>query len=270
EAHPREDAEADPEPVKQRTVEQQKKQDNIVAQNKRLNGEESNRSRSQSRRARRKRIEKMQDDGKFMKTNSLPALEEADANQELQAMGPFERIGPDSTSMDGPVTMARAERGEIPVRGTHPGQPYYMKPKQEASSELKDTDGLKLSLEANLDIEIELKASIRGDLTLSLLPCAQRYPRTPHHCSAVPLLYPMIPLPCHAVEIESHLSPSGKGIQVQEEKTPNLPALPSSLPCKHQHQHQHQHKQLQNSEEENNLLRHTPESNCWQRMIREE
>ncbi|KAI6855119.1 hypothetical protein KC338_g8985 [Hortaea werneckii] len=168
-ARPQEDAEADPEPVKQRTVEQQKKQDNIVAQNRRLNGEETNQSRSQSRRARRKRIQKMQDDGKFMKTNSLPALEEADANQELKAMGPFERIGPDSTSMDGPVTMARAERGEIPVRGTHPGQPYYMKPKQEASSELKDTDGLKLSLEANLDIEIELKASIRGDLTLSLL-----------------------------------------------------------------------------------------------------
>lgn len=36
-------------------------------------------------------------------------------------------------------------------------------------SKLKDTEGLKLSLEANLDIEIELKASIRGDLTLSLL-----------------------------------------------------------------------------------------------------
>lgn len=126
-----EDAQADPEPVKQRTVEQQKKQDNIIAQNKRLNGEESNRSRSQSRRARRKRIEKQQDDGKFMKTSSLPALEEADANQELKAMQPFERIGPDSTSMDGPVTMARAERGEIPVRGTNPGQPYYMKPKQE-------------------------------------------------------------------------------------------------------------------------------------------
>jgi hypothetical protein len=35
-------------------------------------------------------------------------------------------------------------------------------------SALKDTEGLKLSLEANLDIEIELKASIRGDLTLSL------------------------------------------------------------------------------------------------------
>lgn len=36
-------------------------------------------------------------------------------------------------------------------------------------SELKDTEGLKLSLDVNLDIEIELKASIRGDLTLSLL-----------------------------------------------------------------------------------------------------
>lgn len=35
-------------------------------------------------------------------------------------------------------------------------------------SVLKDQDGLKLTLEANLDIEIELKASIRGDLTLSL------------------------------------------------------------------------------------------------------
>ncbi|RMX92364.1 hypothetical protein D0867_14615 [Hortaea werneckii] len=201
EAHPRDDAEADPEPVKQRTVEQQKKQDNIIAQNKRLNGEESNRSRSQSRRARRKRIQQMQDDGKFMKTNSLPALEEADANQELQAMGPFERIGPDSTSMDGPVTMARAERGEIPVRGTHPGQPYYMKPKQENSSELKDTDGLKLSLEANLDIEIELKASIRGDLTLSLF---------------------------HSGEIKSRISPNGKGTGIPEEETPpSLPTLSS-------------------------------------------
>ena len=39
----------------------------------------------------------------------------------------------------------------------------------QAQSALKETDGLKLTLEANLDIEIELKASIRGDLTLSLL-----------------------------------------------------------------------------------------------------
>jgi len=36
-------------------------------------------------------------------------------------------------------------------------------------STLDETDGLKLKLEANLDVEIELKASIRGDLTLSLL-----------------------------------------------------------------------------------------------------
>lgn len=63
-----------------------------------------------------------------MKTNSLPALEEADANGEMQAMQPFERIGPDSTSMDGPVTLARAKRGEIPVRGSNPKQPYYMTP----------------------------------------------------------------------------------------------------------------------------------------------
>lgn len=66
-----------------------------------------------------------------MKTNPLSALEEADANLENQLMQPFERIGPDSTSMDGPVTLARAERGEIPVRGTHPGLPYRQKPKTE-------------------------------------------------------------------------------------------------------------------------------------------
>lgn len=110
-------------------------------------------------------------DGKHMHTSSLTALEEADANGELKTMQPFERIGPDSTSMDGPVTFARAERGEIPVRGTNPGQPYYKEPKKFGSgtSKLDETDGLKLTLEANLEIEIELKASIRGDLTLSLM-----------------------------------------------------------------------------------------------------
>lgn len=85
-------------------------------------------------------------------------------------MQPFERIGPDSTSMDGPVTMARANRGEIPMRGTNPNQVYKktgdMKDKP---SMLMEADGLKLTVEANLDVEIELKASIRGDLTLSLL-----------------------------------------------------------------------------------------------------
>lgn len=110
-----------------------------------------------------------QRDGKYMHTNSLEALEEADANGELHEMQPFERIGPDSTSMDGPVTKARADRGEIPMRGSNPDQPYYKKPPKQEASLLDETDGLKLKLDANLDVEIELKASIRGDLTLSLL-----------------------------------------------------------------------------------------------------
>jgi hypothetical protein len=103
-----------------------------------------------------------------MKTNSLEALEEADANGELNSMQAFERIGPDSTSMDGPITKARAERGEIPMRGTNPNQPYQVDANK-AKSPLDEQDGLKLKLEANLEIEIELKASIRGDLTISLL-----------------------------------------------------------------------------------------------------
>jgi len=103
-----------------------------------------------------------------MKTNSLEALEEADANGELDKMGMFERIGPDSTSMDGPVTHARAMRGEIPMRGADPNQPYKLPTEAEKKGSLDEQDGLKLKLEANLDIEIELKASIRGDLTLSL------------------------------------------------------------------------------------------------------
>ena len=117
------------EPIKQRTEQQQEKSDNLVKQQRREAGEQSNRSRSSSRRDRRKRIRKGLDDGTYMKTNSLAALEEADANGEMMSMQPFERIGPDSTSMDGPVTMARAERGEIPVRGSNPNQPYYMTPK---------------------------------------------------------------------------------------------------------------------------------------------
>lgn len=106
-----------------------------------------------------------------MKTNSLEALEEADANGELQKMQMFERIGPDSTSMDGPVTHARAMRGEIPMRGTNPDQPYKQDQQAQAKADggLDEQEGLKLKLVANLEIEIELKASIRGDLTLSLL-----------------------------------------------------------------------------------------------------
>ncbi|EGP92204.1 uncharacterized protein MYCGRDRAFT_66540 [Zymoseptoria tritici IPO323] len=158
-------------PPKQRTVQQQEKQDKLLAKERRDAGIDTARSRSTSRRDRRKRIKSAMQDGKYMHTTSLEALEEADANGDLSQMGPFERIGPDSTSMDGPVTHARAMRGEIPVRGSNPDQPYYLKPEEQPSGQggLKDQEGLKLTLEANLEIEIELKASIRGDLTLSLL-----------------------------------------------------------------------------------------------------
>lgn len=87
-------------PPKQRTVQQQQKQDKLLAKEKREIGLESARSRSSSRRDRRKRIKEMINDGKFMHTSSLEALEEADANGDLDQMRPFERIGPDSTSMD--------------------------------------------------------------------------------------------------------------------------------------------------------------------------
>lgn len=118
-------------PPKQRTVQQQQKQDNLLAKEKRELGLESARSRSSSRRDRRKRIKQMMTDGKVMKTSSLEALEEADANGDFNQMRAFERIGPDSTSMDGPVTHARAMRGEIPVRGSNPDQPYYLTPAEQ-------------------------------------------------------------------------------------------------------------------------------------------
>lgn len=151
----------------ERSTMAQEKAVNKQKKEKREAGLQSARSRSSSRRARRERLQKDQRDGKYMHTVPLEVLEEADANGDLQKMGMFERIGPDSTSMDGPVTYARAMRGEIPMRGTNPDEPFRMEP-QENPSQLKDQDGLKLTLEANLEIEIELKASIRGDLTLSL------------------------------------------------------------------------------------------------------
>ncbi|KAF2873228.1 hypothetical protein BDV95DRAFT_627950 [Massariosphaeria phaeospora] len=152
----------------ERTTGQQKKAVQVKKQEQREAGEQSSKSRSQSRRARRKRIQQGIEDGKHMKTGSLEALEEADGNNELKEMQYFERIGPDSTSMDGPVTKARALRGEIPMRGDDPNQGYYIKEPQKGQGSLDDSDGLKLKVDANLDIEIELKASIRGDLTLSL------------------------------------------------------------------------------------------------------
>lgn len=44
-----------------------------------------------------------------------------------------------------------------------------MEPAADAKKGIDEEDGLKLKLDVNLDIEIELKAAIHGDLTLSLL-----------------------------------------------------------------------------------------------------
>ena len=75
--------------------------------------------------------------------------------------------------MNGPVTYARAMRGEIPMRGAAPSQDLSTTQGVDAGgggqSDIMAQDGLKLRLELNLDIEIELKASIHGDLTLALL-----------------------------------------------------------------------------------------------------
>lgn len=126
------------------------------------------RSRSQSRRARRRKQQK----GGQQK-NPMPAVEE---NQEPEdpgsTMQPFEMIGSDETSMNGPVTYAKAQRGEIPKRPGNPEQQLATGPKGDSggdSSGMMDQDGLKLRIELNLDIEIELKASIHGDITLALL-----------------------------------------------------------------------------------------------------
>lgn len=177
----RQEADGDPErqhdlkPTKKGTFTEQKKLENLIVMQRREEGMQTNSSRSSSRRDRRKRVQKAQQDGKYMHTSSLDGIEEADASMELMGQRPFERIGPDSTSMDGPVTHARAMRGEIPLRGGDPRQPKYISDEKKQTmgggggGDLKDKDGLKLTLEANLDIEIELKASIRGDLTLTLL-----------------------------------------------------------------------------------------------------
>ena len=124
------------------------------------------RSRSQSRRARRRK--------QAQKPQQPPTIPEESQASEAQtqsgAMQPFERIGPAESSMDGPVTYARAQRGEIPMRGGDTNQQLKTGPQGSGEkSEMMEKDGLKLRLELNLDIEIELKASIRGDITLALL-----------------------------------------------------------------------------------------------------
>jgi hypothetical protein len=156
--------------TKQRTSTGQKKPESLTAMQHREEGAQTNPSRSSSRRDRRKRIQE------HMHTSTLRDIEEPDSSTEVKNQRPFERIGPDSTSMDGPVTHARAMRGEIPLLGGDPEHPEYISDDKKQTmgggggggSKMKDMDGLKLTLEANLEIEIELKCSIRGDLTLTL------------------------------------------------------------------------------------------------------
>ncbi|MCJ1472082.1 hypothetical protein MMC13_000728 [Lambiella insularis] len=86
------------------------------------------------------------------------------------SMPPLEWMSPDGTATDGPVTHARAQRGELPLRQGNPDQKVKTAGGEEKKgSSMMDQDGLKLRLELNLDLEIELKASIHGDITLALL-----------------------------------------------------------------------------------------------------
>ncbi|KAL9135145.1 MAG: hypothetical protein Q9175_003661 [Cornicularia normoerica] len=128
------------------------------------------RSRSQSRRARRRKAQQRTQE----KKQHMPSLNEDGEEGEEQSSSPeagggapqpLQHISGDEKSMDGPVTHARAQRGEIPVRGGKPNQ----EKKGGQSEEMMKQDGLKLRIELNLDIELELKASIRGDITLALL-----------------------------------------------------------------------------------------------------
>ncbi|KAL8906185.1 MAG: hypothetical protein Q9171_006368 [Xanthocarpia ochracea] len=130
------------------------------------------RSRSQSRRARRRKNQQNQQKPQQQQKQkqALQSVEEQEDEAEAGAMQPFEHIGPAETSMDGPVTYARAQRGEIPKRPGNPNQELKTGPNGgKDGSKMMEQDGLKLRLEINLDVEIELKASLKGDITLALL-----------------------------------------------------------------------------------------------------
>ncbi|KAL8803843.1 MAG: hypothetical protein Q9200_006053 [Gallowayella weberi] len=130
------------------------------------------RSRSQSRRARRRKAQQAQQkQPQQQQKQPLPSVSEDENEAQAGAMQPFSRIGGPETSMDGPVTYARAQRGEIPKRPGNPNQGLKTGPHggKEEGTKLMDQDGLKLRLEINLDVELELKASLRGDITLALL-----------------------------------------------------------------------------------------------------
>jgi hypothetical protein len=138
------------------------------------------RSRSQSRRRRRQQ-QRAKGAGQSQ-AQSMASVSEDSPPQQLNnpaassttEMQPFERIPPPSKSMNGPVTYARAMRGEIPMRDAQGNNMPQQRPPQQApakapAKDMMEQDGLKLRLELNLDIEIELKASIHGDLTLAIV-----------------------------------------------------------------------------------------------------
>lgn len=178
---------SDTEPYSDTEEQPQTKQRRPQAQRSDSDQEDGNNrsSRSQSRRARRKKAS--QQNGKRMapvEEQQEPQAQQNGAQAQAAAkspngeagseswapMQPFEWIGPDETSMNGPVTYARAMRGEIPMRPGKPNQQLATGPDGKGQdSDLMDQDGLKLRIELNLDIEIELKATIHGDVTLALL-----------------------------------------------------------------------------------------------------
>ena len=105
----------------------------------------------------------------------MPPVNEDVNEEEKEDNSSFPNDDDDETSTPGPITNARAQRGEIPIRGGKPGskQETVTNTKEDdgggPSDEMMKQDGLKLRLELNLDVELELKASIRGDITLALL-----------------------------------------------------------------------------------------------------
>jgi hypothetical protein len=129
------------------------------------------RSRSQSRRRRRQKQQKAHQ--LSAQAGALTSVREEDGQPQARTGAQanaqstmFDYIGGDETSMDGPVTHARAMRGEIPMRS---GNQSLQTVQKAGEKGIGDEEGLKLKLELNIDVEIELKASLRGDLTLALL-----------------------------------------------------------------------------------------------------
>ena len=105
-----------------------------------------------------------------------PVSEDAEAETEAKAklIQSFENIGLEETSVDEPVTYAKAQKREIPKRPAKSRQNSRKGKGKDGDtggeSEMKKKgDGLKLRLELNLDVEIELKATLKGELTLVLL-----------------------------------------------------------------------------------------------------